>query len=153
MLHGEKIMANLSYCYLKVFGSNFDAEKFAYDMALPDAIVIKRNKAYPKSSIRAIREGNVNYWKTPKKYFTENSNGVLFAEYIDEENFMIDFIKQFYNLKEFICKYKNDTTETWFIAVYKASPNEKPTGVHFGHELIEALHKIEASISTEIVFS
>ena len=147
-------MANLSYCYLEVFGSNFDVEKFSQIMSLPDAIIEKRDKVFYRSPIKALRKGNVSYWKTQKKYFkcNDDTHSIGFEEYEQEERFLVDFIKDYYHLRDVLCKYKNDTTETWFVAVYKALPNEQPAGVHFGYGLIEALHKIEASISTEIIF-
>lgn len=147
-------MANLSYCYLSVFGANFKAEDFARVINMPGAVVTHKEKAYPSSPINALRAGNVSEWKTSREYYNfASSQSNPFTGYIYEERFMVSFIKRFCRLQELLCPYKNETTEIFFVAVYKGDFKEMPAGVYFGYELIEALHEIGASISTEIVFN
>ncbi len=142
------------YCYLEVFGSHFKAEDFSCEINIQDAIVRSQIKAYPRSPVKALRKGNVNSWKTPKKYYKGDKDDFInpFNDYLYEEKFMIRYIEGFYNFKNLLLPYRSDTTEVWFHAIYSILNESSPTGVFFGNELIKALSKIEASISTDVVF-
>jgi hypothetical protein len=147
-------MAKFWYCFIKVFGSDFNAIEFANTINIPGAEVTHKAKAYPSSPLKALQAGNISTWTTPKEYYEANSTfSTPFSDYIYEEEFMVSYIKKYSFLPELLYPYMNETTEIFFVAVYKGEIEEKPAGVYFGHELIEALHEITASISTEIVLN
>ncbi|MDQ7090750.1 MAG: hypothetical protein Q9M50_08905 [Methylococcales bacterium] len=145
-------MPNLDYCHLKVFGSDFQAKNFSDDMNILNAKILYREKNYPRSPVTALKLGRVSTWKTPKAYFSHDGVTNPFKIYLNEERFMLNFLKKFYELQKILLPYKNETVEIYFSAIYTASVEEKSTGVYFGVELIEALCKLEASISTEVIF-
>lgn len=148
-------MTQLYYYYIEVFGSNFDAEGFCKDVNLVGAEIYRREKSRPCSPIRAIVKGNVNSWQTPKHYYnldeTEEINP--FLNYLYEEKAVVSFVNGLQYINKILPPYRTDTTETWLHLIYLATEEEKPAGVFFGKELIEALCKLGASITTEVVFS
>ncbi|WP_221794887.1 hypothetical protein [Oceanobacter mangrovi] len=150
-------MPKLVYCYLEIFGSNFDAARFSVLEGVPKGDVFYQKSATPKlrSPVKAVRQGNVVYWRTDKKYFS--IDGVddyeVFHDYIYEEDFLIDFLNDHIGLIEVLKPFENETTEIWLVAIYEASINDRPSGMHIGNGLIMALNSLSCSFSTDIKFS
>jgi hypothetical protein len=102
-------MSDLVCCYLQVFGSNFDVEKFSSQVGLPEGNVFfpKSKDPKPRSPIKAIRQGNVAYWQTKKEKFSKDSiiNYEIFHEVNYENEFLIQYVRDNFFLKEFLVDF------------------------------------------------
>lgn len=148
-------MARLLYFYVEVFGSNFDAEGFCREVGLQGAEVRRLKGNEPRHPIRAYARGNICSWQTPRHYYNPENNDdtVLFSfEFIYEQKAIVSFVNDLQYINDILPRYRTDTTESWLHLIYGATEEEGPSGVHFGTEFIEALYKLGASISTEVVF-
>ncbi len=143
----------LIYCYVSVFGSGFDADGFGRAVNLPGAEIRQREKSRPRSPIRAIAKGNVHEWQTPKHYYQlKDADIPPFTDYLYEEKAIISFVNQMQYITAHLPAYRTDTTETWLNLIYGATQDKKPGGVFFGKELIDAVCKLGAAISTDVTF-
>jgi hypothetical protein len=153
----EIVMPKLIYCYLNIFGSDFDAASFSVLDGVPKGDIVHQKSAAPKlrSPVEAIRQGNVVSWKTDKRYFSKNGidNYEIFHDYLYEEDFLINFLNDHMKLRKLLKPFENETTEIWLVAIYEASLNDRPSGIHLGSGLIMALSNLNCSFSTDIDFS
>lgn len=148
-------MARLFYLYLEVFGSDFDTGGFCREVGFQGAKVHRRMGNEPRHTIPAFVKGNVCSWETPRHYYKPeyNDDTALFSfDYIFEQQAIVSYINKLLYINDVLPRYRTDTTETWLHLIYGATEDEKPAGVFFGKELIDALHRLGASISTEVVF-
>lgn len=147
-------MPRLLYCYVSVFGSNFDAEGFGSEVNLPGAEIGQRERSYSRSPIRALIQGNVHEWKTPKHYYKYDSVDISkpFSDYLYEEKAIVSFVTEMQYINDILPAYRTDTTEIWLHLVYGVTNDEIARGVFFGKELIDAAYKLGAAISTDVTF-
>lgn len=152
----EIVMPKLIYCYLDIFGSEFDAASFSVLDDVPKGDIVHQKSTAPKlrSPVKAIRKGNVVSWKTEKRYFSEKDidNYEIFHDYLYEEEFLISFINDHMNLKDLLIPFENETTEIWLMATYETSLHDRPSGIHLTKSFVSALSKLNCSFSTDIKF-
>lgn len=148
-------MARLFYFYIEVFGSNFDAEGFCKEADMPRAETQRSEKSIVNHPIRAHAKGNVSSWRTPRSYYKSeaiNDDQLYCFDFIYEDKAIVSFVNSLQYINDILPRYRTDTTETWLHLIYGATKEEKPAGVHFGKELIDAVHRLGASITTDVVF-
>jgi hypothetical protein len=149
-------MSDLVCCYLQVFGSNFDVEKFSSQVGLPEGNVFfpKSKDPKPRSPIKAIRQGNVAYWQTKKEKFSKDSiiNYEIFHEVNYENEFLIQYVRDNFFLKEFLVDFASDSLEIWLVVIYRSKSDARPTGSFVSRDLIKELAVLNCSISTDYLF-
>ena len=155
-LKGGNKMPSLVCCYLQVFGSNFDAEKFSSQVGLPEGDVFfpKSKDPKPRSPIKAIQRGNVAYWQTKRKFFSKDSiiNYEIFHEVNYENEFLIQYVRDNGFLNKFLIDFVSDSLEIWLVVIYEARSDTRPTGCFISRDLIKELSVLNCSISTDYLF-
>lgn len=152
-------MARLSYCYLLVFGGDFEVDKFACEANVLDAVVETRNYPMSRPIARLVKKSEVKSWTSSRAYFDlEESMSSDVVERTmslqnQQEKFLIDFLKNYDHLKDVIKKYRDGIVEVSLVVVYEGEPNERISGVYFGSSLVASLHELGASISTDVIFT
>lgn len=145
-------MPRLSYCYLGIFGAGLDVDGLKAAIGDPDATVHvlgRRVSPEPRSSIPALQKGGVREWKSPRRYYVA-SNAFPPWDFTAEENFVCQYLSEWLGIRDVLPRFRTDTTEVWLHLIYQASESERPTGVFFSRRLLDVVHEIGASISTDV---
>lgn len=150
-------MSRLYYCYVSVFGSNLEVDELYSAIGDPNATVSnwKRQSPDSRSSIAALREGNVRKWESAKEYYVQKmklGSEPKLWDYTAEEEHIRRCVRRWIFIRNVVSQFRTETTEIWLHLIYRAGATERPAGVFFGKKLLDSVHELGASITTEVIF-
>lgn len=148
-------MPILAYCYISIFGSDLDVEGLKSAIGEPNATVgsarHQGSASEPRSFVPALRAGSVREWNSPKEFFMLK-NDVSLWDFTLEEEHIKHCLKKWMFVRKILPQFQTETTEIWLHLIYRASSDERPTGVFFSKGLLDCAHELGVSITTDVAF-